>query len=176
MNTPLAGHHFSLSARHYVEKIGALYERARSLVTHRSRHDSRLQVWEWHRASAQACIEEAALIYGDGLSALLRETVTVSCGKGLGAPQFYCRVETVDQSAQSFRVYRGVRIDEPLEREAVERLFGGTDTEVLKAFAEGLCKLQRLGAFKRRRSLTLPPDADTPTQAVPSAAETETAA
>lgn len=160
MSTPHAEHHWSEATRRYVERIGALYERARSLVSHRSRHDNRLQVWEWHRASAQACVDEASLIYTEGLMALLHETVTVSCSKGLGAPQFYCRVEAADRPAHSFRVYQGVLMDEPQEREAVERLFGGADAEVLEAFAEGLRKLHGLGAFKRHRSITLQPDAE----------------
>lgn len=168
MNMPLAGS-LNQSARHYVEKIGALYERARSLVTRRLHNDRRLQVWEWHRASAQACVEEASLIYADGLEALLKEAVTVTYLKGPGAPRFDCRIEAVPESR--FRVCGGVLMETPQERESVERLFGGTDAEVLEAFAEGLCKLQRLGGFKRQRSVTLQPGLKiAPETAVPTVA------
>lgn len=156
VNMPLAGHGLSRSARRYIEKIGALYERARALVS-RHHDDSRLQVWEWHRASAQACVEEAALMYAEGVTALLNEAVTVSCVRGLGTAHFDCRVGA-DDPPRGFRVRRSVLMDTPEEREAVERLLGGGDAEVIEAFAEGLRKLYCLGTFARQRSLTLRPE------------------
>jgi hypothetical protein len=154
---PLAGQGLSRSARRYIEKIGALYDRARSLVVRHFHDDSRLQVWEWHRASAQACVEEASLMYIEGMTALLNEPVIVRCVRSLGAPHFDCRVGAEDPP-RSFRVRRSVLMDTPEEREAVERLLGGSDSEVKEAFAEGLRKLYCLGAFQHEHSMTLQPE------------------
>jgi hypothetical protein len=166
--------HLNQSARSYVEKIGALYERARSLVSRRPRDDSRLQMWEWHRASARACVEEAALIYSDGLRALLKRPVTVNCRRGLGAPLFECRAG--GDPAHSFRVHRSVLMETPQEREAVAQAFGDTAAETLAAFAEGLRELQRLGGFKRQRSMNLQPDVEQLPQPDPGIAESTPAA
>lgn len=162
MTTPLGGKHFSDMTRQYVARIGSIYNRARALLVHDARHHGSLESWNWYRASAQGCIEEAVIIYTEGLETLIRLPVMIEYQqgqKGSSVPQFSCRL--LDEKAadeRGFRVRRKVMRETQNEREAVEALLGGTEREVLNAFAEGLCNLRRLGAFKHRRKLRLDPE------------------
>jgi len=157
MTNPFAGH-LSDSAGHYVARIGSLYDRAVSLVKGSSADQAALRTWEWHRASARACTEEAAHLYVAGLEALLKRPLTVRCADRRGKPEFICLME--DEGTQhSFRFLgRELCADGDGEQEAVVEAFGHEDTAVLAAFAEGLCELRHLGSFRRPRELKLQPD------------------
>jgi hypothetical protein len=150
------------SARHYVERIGSLYARAKALIGLRSHERGLLQNWQWHRASAQACQDEAVLIYLEGLEALLRLPVSVRLNGEARAPVFVCEVKADTKLA--FSLDAAARPAAALEnadaRGAVEALFGEADREVLEAFAEGLYQLQRLGEFDRSGRIKLTPALD----------------
>ena len=162
MSTPLAGKNLGDVARHYIARIGSIYDRARELLAGDSVSNSgSLDAWKWYRASAQACMEEAAIIYTEGLESLIKVPVRVDCHRAGTAPQFTCLVAAGDTPAAAdsgFRVGRKVIIDTDAERDAITALLGSTERHLLDAFAEGLCKLQLLGAFGQQRSIALNPE------------------
>ncbi len=179
MTMPLDGKHLGDMTRQYVARIGSIYDRARAFLAHDARRSGSLESWNWYRASAQGCIEEAVIIYTEGLESLIRLPVMIEYQKGQrgsAVPQFCCRVLAEHAGdSRSFCVRRKVILETQAQREAVEALLGSTEREVLGAFAEGLCNLRRLGAFKQRRSLRLDPEHVAPGGSVlstPAAAET----
>jgi hypothetical protein len=162
MNLPFSGNSISESARHYVERIGSLYNKAKARIG-RAPHDrDALQNWQWHRASAQACLEEAVLIYLEGLEALLQAPVTVELGGETGAPMFICHVgaggELVFRLGAAEAAAAVLAHDD--ERSAVEALFGKADRELLEVLAEGLSQLRWLGEFEQRGRIKLTPELD----------------
>jgi hypothetical protein len=162
MHMPFTSNNISDSARHYVERIGSLYARARAMIGRASHDHDTLQNWQWHRASAEACLDEAVLIYLEGLEGLLQAPVSVRLEGEARAPAvFACQV-----GADKERVFRfaddegpAAALDDENQRRAVETLFGKVDREVLDAFAEGLCQLRQLGEFGRSGRIKLSPEA-----------------
>jgi hypothetical protein len=161
MNMPLAGKHIGDVTRQYVARLGSIYDRAKSLLAGESHKTSgALESWKWYRASAQACMEEAAIIYTEGLESLIKVPLRVECRKQAGAPRFTCVLLDPSEGTEQpgFHVGRKLVMDTEAQRHAVETLLGSTDRAFVSALSEGLCKLQHLGAFKDQGSITLNPD------------------
>jgi hypothetical protein len=149
---------FSESARRYVARIGSLYERARALVAGTSPEHRPMAAWDWHSTSAQACVEEAVLIYIEGLEILLSEPVEVRSEEESGALRFIC-LPMKGAAGTSFEAVDGAIVANSDEaKSAVEHAFGPGHREVLTAFADGLQRLHALGAFGRSNKLKLQPD------------------
>lgn len=164
MNTPFADR-FGESARRYVARIGSLYEKARSLVAGSSPEHGPLAAWEWHRTSAQACVDEAVLIYIEGLETLLAEPVEVRCIEESSAPRFTCLLGE-SEAGVGFEVQDGAaNTDSEAAMSAAQRAFGKAHNEVLAAFAEGLQRLHALGAFRQNDRLKLQPEVNAGTDA-----------
>lgn len=150
-------HNLSDSARRTIARIGSLYERAVAMVTGSPHAHPALRNWEWHRASALACMEEAAHLYVAGLESLLRQPLRVGYVAGRGKPEFVCDTPG-EGEAHRFRLIGRELQQEEGAADAVLAAFGDVDNEVLRAFAEGLCALRRLGSFRKTRELRLQPD------------------
>jgi hypothetical protein len=136
----------------WVSRIGSLYERARSLVSGGHEDPALVAPWEWHCASAQACVEEAVLIYIEGLGTLLRHPLSVRCTVDAQRPHFDCS----PPDGAGFEVGpEGVVADGDAAERTLSEAFGGRHPEVLRAFADGLQRLYALGAFGSRAAMKL---------------------
>ena len=156
MHMPFTSNSISDSARHYVERIGSLYARARAMIGRTPHDQDALQTWQWHRASAQACVDEAVLIYLEGLEGLLQAPVSARVEGAV----FACQVDGDKELIFRFAADDGpvAALDDENQRRAAETLFGNTDREVLDAFAEGLCQLRQLGEFGHSGRIRLSPN------------------
>ena len=143
------------TSRHYMSRIRAVFHRARALMRN-SDCSAALRNWQWHRSSARACVDEAVLIYIQGLESLLDKALRVRRELGDGPVRFVCEVEG---NSGNF-VLPGLDLDqrEAAEHARLEAAFGCLDMAVLKAFAEGLADLERFGGFDEHSELRLQPE------------------
>lgn len=162
MNSPFSGR-LGESARRYVVRIGALYEKARALVAGGPHDHGHLAAWEWHRTSAQACVDEAVLMYIDGLETLLKEPLDVQCRDQSGRPRFICTPAT--EPADAPFELSGESSEDQAAAERMRRFLVEEQRGVLAAFIGGLQRLHALDAFERSAGLKLRPNAIVGTEA-----------
>ncbi len=156
--TRLAWHGLGLSARSTLAWARGLYRAARE--PRRAASTARLEHAQWLCASAEACVGEAQRLYLEGLESLRRTGITVQRHEQAGRVSFACR--PLDGPATDPLLFESGHAG-PAEPALLERMFGGTGEDLMRAFSRGLDRLDALGMFAGAAPLHLRPDPPAPT-------------
>jgi hypothetical protein len=159
LSLPVFQHRYGAAARSYFHLARAWGGKALALARQKPMSRALVDGWQRYRQAGRMLVDQARLMYEEGIESLIKEPVTVEFRSVDGSPTFICYVGSEGNGSRpSFRAYQTVRAENEAEQSALQKAFGTPDAIILDAFAEGLRRLERLGAFCHEPTITFQPD------------------